>query len=81
MPTSAAHRKEPSMAARAWLRKRLPLLLSSLILLSVSCPPMVVDSLKTGITRWVSGSMSSINLEPFMDALIATFGGPPSLGA
>lgn len=70
------------MAARGWLRKRLGLVLSSLILLMVSCPPMVVDSLKNGVTNWVSGSVQSIsiNMSPFMDALIASFGDPPTFG-
>lgn len=69
------------MAARGWLRKRLGLVLSSLILLSVSCPPMVVDSFKNGINNWVAGSVRSIDLAPFMNALIETFGSAPGAGA
>jgi hypothetical protein len=67
------------MAAR-WLRKRLPFLLCSTILLGVNCPPLVVDSFKTGITRWVTGAFSTIDLTPYTDLVIDEFAGDPSPG-
>jgi len=68
------------MAARTRLRKCLLFVISSTILLSLSCPPMVVDSFKTGVTRWVSGSFSTMDLTPYTDLIIQQFAGNPSPG-
>jgi len=68
------------MMASRWLRKRLLFLLCSTILLGVNCPPMVVDSFKTGITRWVSGAVSTIDLTDYTDLILGQIVGNPRPG-
>jgi hypothetical protein len=62
------------MALGAWLRKRLPFILCSSILLGIQCPPIVVDSVKTGVVQWVSGSFSLLDLTALSDLVIGLTG-------
>jgi hypothetical protein len=64
------------MKVQVRLRKVLSLLAFSSILLGIECPPIVVQSFKTGTVNWVSGdsstSTSSSQLEDYIIGLFTT---------
>jgi len=68
------------MALDHWLRRRLPFLLCSSILLGIQCPPIVVDSFKYGVTNWVTGSFSAVSFTQFSDFILNVFTGGPTFG-
>lgn len=51
------------------LRKLAAFFCLSGVLLGIQCPPLVIDAIKTGAVRWVSGSVGTINLTDVADAL------------
>jgi hypothetical protein len=65
------------MASRSRLRK-LAFFLCSSVLLGIQCPPLAIDSVKTGVVTWVAGSFNTIDLTPFTDFIISSFTGGPT---
>ncbi len=60
------------MARGSWLRKFLTLAIGSSILLGVQCPPIAIDSVKTGVYTWVSGSFGLLDLAALSDLIIGS---------
>ncbi len=64
------------MNRRIRLRKLLALVTFGTILLGIQCPPMVIDSIKTGTVTWVSGGSSlGTGSNQFGDYLLNLFTG------
>jgi hypothetical protein len=63
------------MSLRTRLFKNLLLVLCSGVLLGLSCPPIVVSSVKGGITSWVSGSFDGSGVSQLSDFFLSTLGG------
>lgn len=64
------------MTARRRLRIALVILLSGGHLLSASCGDIVIDSFKSGLFQWVSGSVNStLGVDQLSAFFISTLGG------
>jgi hypothetical protein len=69
------------MSIRTRIMKFLLLICCSGILLSIQCPPLVVSSFKSGISQWVSGSLTNSTLFTQLgDMLIGQFTGGSTTG-